>query len=520
MSKIPSDPGTQAASATTQTPQSTHTGSPQTSSNIQIASTSILPQLAKDLSIGEIINFTVRGKTPEGLGMLYFLGQLIQAKIPDHLKVGDRVQAQIGYENEQILFKILSVLGKENETGSNFKVSQQNFGTLTQHLSKTVEEILFTLSKFLPGTQGTLPANLPNNTAPIPSYLTPLDPPLTELRDTLAKLFSLLPSQEDITQSSTFLPKLQDLLKLSTTNAMKEISKELSIFLKNHTIPQEQKFILTLLEQLQTLGSKLESISVSQTGISQEGVSRESFRNSLDIIIRALEQEITKGIKEGSKENIKDVTKETFQTTLKVVTALLKEAYMSSEPSAASIRKIIDYIQANTIQAGTTPLDAETAISPRILGEVRTLVTTLEQFSYTQELFLRLEPILQSMKQPELLLFPFLFQGVFSFGELLIDPDRRRSPGDKKQKNEEDTEKEKTEVPIMQYQAMLPLPHLGIVRFNTVQSNEEITLKLSFEDVEKAAFVEEQIRDLRNELSKLGFNKLDISARGDEELLL
>jgi hypothetical protein len=510
MSNIPPDSGK--PSTGKQATSGAHGTSPQTSSGVHISSTSILPLLAKDINTGDLINFTVRGRTPEGMGILYLLGQLVQARIPDHLQTGDRVQARIGYENEQILFRILSVTGKDNKvpagTGQQI-TTQQNPLDLAQSLQRKVEEMLFTISRFLPNSQGTIPTNIAHNSAGISSLVSMDVPaeghPISQLKDILHKLFEVLPSHEEMTQSATFLPKLQELFKVSTNETIKAVSLELKAFLNTHDLPPEQRFLLTLFDQLQSLSSDRATQSLP----------KEIFRLSLEKIIHALEQEISKDTKAATG----NISKEAYQTTLKVSLSLLKEAYIHPESKSDATGKVLDYIQNNLAEYLPKHTESESPVPVKILGEIKTLITTLEQFTYTQEMLLRLEPILQAMRQPELLLFPFLFQGLFSFGELLVDPDARRSPSDKGKKDTDNKDRE-ADAQMIQYQAMLPLPHIGTVRFNTLQSSEEITLDLSFEDQEKAAFVEAQIHDLREELMKLGFTKLEISARSDNSNLL
>lgn len=501
---------TSATSAVSVTTQNSTTSPPQTSSSIQISTTTVIPQLAKEVSIGDIINFSVRGRTPEGLGILYFMGQLVNAKIPEHLKTGDRVQAQISYENQQVLFKILSVLGNEKtQTASDSSLLEKqpaNFASLTISIQNKVEEMLFTISKFLPDSKNVIPENLPNQSTPISSLTANESLIKGPLKELLEKLQSILPNQDEMTNGLTLLPKLQAIFTTGTNETLKAITKELKQFLDTKTPNPEQRFTISLLDQLQTLHTKVESGAISN----------EIFRSSLDRIIKAMEQEISKDI----KFNLQGSPKESHSTTLKVGIALLKEATLPGEPKADTIRKAIDYITTNNMNAFSPASETEAQLPPRMLNEIKTMITALEQFTYTQEMMLRMEPILQAMKQPELLLFPFLFQGFFSFGELLVDPDSNNS-NFKKQKNEDgDGDENSSENPNMQYQAMLPLPHLGIVRFNTIHSNNEMDLNLIFEDKEKSLFVEERVSDLRQELTKLGFNTLHISAQENSATIL
>lgn len=518
MSKIPPESSTLKAQINTNSSPQGASSTPQgTQNSIQVSSTSILPHVAKDFSIGEIINFTVRGRAPDGSGLLYLLGQLVHAKIPEHLKTGDRVKAQIAYENDTLLFKILSVLGKESSQisiNSALNSSLSNNPSLSSqsiknHISNLIEEMLYTISEFLPNENGIIPNALSKNSSFLSFINTKNEinnnqAQFEKLLLVLSKLSSTIPSSNDLTDGKNLFTKLTKLFSSSTNETLKQISTELKELIKENAPSAEQKFLATLIEQLSKLDKSLESTQFS----------RESFKLSVDRIINALQQEI----KKENSSLLRNAHDNSLSTTIKVVTTLLREAQMSSETSNQTIRKIIDYIQSNSKLNDVLPFNGDTEINNSVMKEVKTLINTIDRLTYTQEMLIRLEPVLQSMRQPELLLFPFLFQGFFSLGELIIDPDSRRSNDNKKKKEDnsgEDGSNEKNEIPKLQYQAILPLPHLGIVRFNTLQSETELELNLSFDNQEKSSFIENNVSDLRKELAKLGFSKLSINSKGE-----
>jgi hypothetical protein len=482
----------------------------QAGTSLQISGTSILPQLAKDLSMGDTISFTIRGRTPEGLGILYMLGQLVEAKIPDHLKTGDRVQALIGFENQQIIFKILSLTGPSSEASTqsvHFEKAFQNLTSLPDIIRSKVEEMLYKIAPFLPDNSQNIPHILPHHSSPLPMVNTGNETQGTihsALIKILTSLEAIFPPDLSLTNGSDVFKNIQKLLSPGTTDALKVIQNEIATLLKENTASPEYKFLTTLIDQLSTLATKVEN----------QQISNDAFKNVLERIFKAVEQEINKLASIPSKENM--------STTLKIAFTMLKEIYTSPEPQEKSLSKVMQFLTDHLNQNNqNTFISQENQLSPRILKEVKTLLTSIEQFTQTQELLQRLEPILLAMKQPELLLFPFLFQGFFSFGELLVDPDAQRKDSGKKNDQEDEEQEDKEPPPnLQQFQAQIPLPNLGMVRFSSVQSGDEMELRLMFEDQERSDFINSEVSDLRHELQGLGFSKLEIITQGETENLL
>lgn len=510
MNDIPSIPP-----GSTQTPTtaaSTTTG--EASSSLRLPSTPVLPQLAKDISIGDTVQFLVRGKTPEGLGVLYMMGQLVQAKIPEHVNIGDKVRAQIGLEGQQIIFKILDVISKG---GSQINTSQdltfdnpvKIFMSLPDTIKAKVEEALYKIIPFLPNANLEVQEQLPNNTAPFPgTAAVAINKELQDLHELMSASF---PNEAQLMNGTQLSAALQKLTSSGTTEALKEIQKQLSTLLQQLSPSTESRFLTTLQTQINTLASNF----IAGT------TSAELTMQNLDKIIRALSQEINNGTHSSTGE------KSAYLDTLKITLSQLKDlAGKPDKLTPESFSKTLQFLHSQEVAMTGTQISnsAQAQLPAALHRELRTLLTSIEQFTATQELLQRLEPILQSLRQPELILFPFIFQGLFSFGEIIIDPDAHRRQkkqqeheADEKNKPEDNDSKRNIQGTLLQYHAQIPLPNLGNVQIASLQSKNEIELKLHFQDKEKAEFIREHLTDLRTELQALGFSKMEIQSESDQE---
>ena len=120
----------------------------------------------------------------------------------------------------------------------------------------------------------------------------------------------------------------------------------------------------------------------------------------------------------------------------------------------------------------------------------------------------QLEPIMTLMKAPELILFPFLFQGFLSFTEVAIDPDAQR----KDNKNDGKDGNKHVEGDAYRYSTSIQLPNLGLVSVSSLQENKDIDIRINLEDHDKREFLNSRISDLRAELASSGFNAREIIA--------
>ncbi|HMO18343.1 MAG TPA: hypothetical protein PKA63_08825 [Oligoflexia bacterium] len=491
----------------------------QESAYLQLPSTSILPQLAKNIAVGDLIQFTVRGRNLEGLGLLYMMGQLIQAKIPDHVVAGDRVHAQISVEGERIIFKIVDIVSRADggRIPPNYENPVQVLMSIPETLSAKVEDLLFKLAPFIPDSSLKIPHKLPNSSAMIPfgsENATTNNLP-TAVKSLLETLKNILPeSNQTLIDAQNLSTALQKLTSPETTNSMKEFQLKLSNLLEQNNPSREARFITSLQEQLKILSSESATSPLS---------SNIKITQTLDRIFNALAQELNRDLPESEIS-----ARGRYIDTLKITLARLKDISTDKAKIASGdITKLNNFLENTFQELGFTTQSGSTSIPPQLHRELRTLLTTVEQFTSTQEMMQRLEPILQGLRQPELILFPFLFQGLFSFGELVVDPDAGRHLRDNKgddentRKNNKDNETEDGKndgfIPSLHYQAQLPLPSLGKVQIGSLQSKDEIRLSLQFEDEEKAEFIKGELSELRQNLADLGFAKVDIISESEME---
>ena len=75
---------------------------------LKIETTQVLPRVLPTIAIGDVLRLNVR-QNLGGRGLLYFKGQLLQANLPETLKSGDKLQAQVQSQDNQLVLKILNV---------------------------------------------------------------------------------------------------------------------------------------------------------------------------------------------------------------------------------------------------------------------------------------------------------------------------------------------------------------------------------------------------------------------------
>ena len=92
----------------------------------------------------------------------------------------------------------------------------------------------------------------------------------------------------------------------------------------------------------------------------------------------------------------------------------------------------------NTLeQHGLTASNDKTSFNLKLSGELQNLANRFDQIAQTQETMTQLNPLMQTLGEPALVLFPFLFQGLVSHSEISIEPRGGKDQVDPDQENEE-----------------------------------------------------------------------------------
>ena len=145
--------------------------------------------------------------------------------------------------------------------------------------------------------------------------------------------------------------------------------------------------------------------------------------------------------------------------------------------------------------------------------ELLQLATRLEQFASAQEMLNQLNPLMQALGEPSLILFPFLFHGLLSHSQVTVDS---RDSG--KQQGKHSTGKEKKDAEqtfFHRIQVTVPLPNIGIVDVDIAHNQTDILIRMIVQDAEAGSFLVSQMETLSEILRAQGFDKPQLSASVD-----
>ncbi len=137
-----------------------------------------------------------------------------------------------------------------------------------------------------------------------------------------------------------------------------------------------------------------------------------------------------------------------------------------------------------------------------------------------QEMLNQLNPLMQALGEPALILFPSLFQGLLAHSELLVQPrdgGQQRNRGKKKgSKDGSDADSDSDDGPdtsgYQRVQMCVPLPTLGLVGVDVAHRESEILVRLTVPDEDVARFLLDQLEYLATVLKDIGFEKAELVA--------
>lgn len=489
-------PGT--TTATTAVQGQVTTSIPAPTDILQIKSTQILPTPTPDLKIGDLIQFLVKDIKANNVGLLYFFGNLIEAKLPPGLKSGDIVKAEVQKQNDSVIFKIKEILASAADTSTNPDKGfiLETDSSLTEFLSHKVEFLLKSLDAVLnknkiygPHTDGN------ENLLPFPT-IAPEDmnnSVLRELEKSLQILQKVIPKDLLLSDSKKIETALKAIHDGSIVEDLQVTINQLNATLNNTGISHEGKFLIELVKRLYPLKDVLVD---SEIGGNFEGINPE-LKKLLSIITREIDNS-------NSSLVTQTPSKISFRSTLQQIKASLEnlQNIENRDDKSSLLESLIKQTEGQISSAFPNELQGK----EDILNNTKKMLGTLESLVQSQEMLNRLEPILQTLKEPQLLLFPFLLSGMFGFGELIVDPDASKQTQDQGNRARRESTKK-----TFAYQGVVPLPNLGQVQFNAIQTETEIELSFSLEDEEKKTFFESNLGDLRSELLSAGITTNSIT---------
>ncbi len=447
---------------------------------IKVDNSQIKGRTLANVAIGDVLNFSVKQGPAGQQRMLALQGQLINAQLPSNLEVGDNIVATVSEAaNNQLLLKILQI-SKPNQAAG---ISQTN------SLRAQLEELI--KASNVPALQALPIFSLPDD-------LSTLDPRKVGLQ----KLLSVLNSTEKLTDPRVALSELISTADGTLASSLKESAALIRSFVGQQPLTTEEKLLRALKGELKNLlessDDNFESAKLINlmTGVLGKELTPKSVTLISDLISdRFLHAKDDKLGASAEKER---------QILVKVLGELRKA---SSEPanSRESIEKALSLITAYENENGIKKIDAKT------VSDLQQLAMRLDQMAGIQETLTQLNPVMQALGEPALLLFPFLFQGLVSHSEITVD-----SRSGKKKKGESESEdskgsKRNTE-PYQRIQVTVPLPSMGLVDVDIAHRQKEILVRLTVEKNDVGSFLLEHLEHLSPILRNLGFESAELVA--------
>ncbi|MCC6932645.1 MAG: flagellar hook-length control protein FliK [Deltaproteobacteria bacterium] len=409
------------------------------------------------INVGDIIKLIVRQNQGNGQGMLFYNGQLIPAQLPEFLLSGDKLTARVLFENDQLIFKILDLSRPQ------LLERQAIFQNLEQQVKKFVIQTLYSFLDTATNKNIDLKEILSSPTMPAEVK--------TFLREQIAPLLNELLEHISSNQLSE---KLMSANSPINAQQIKQVVQEFKKVIAEFTPTNTHKTIEILSQQLAKF-------------LEQNLPPEQAAKTLLQLIDTA-----RKDLTEQTPTKTKDIA----------VRARLLEQFAAFEQNPAQQSATTQQI----LTALNSYLSSARTIDPKTLAELTQLTSRLETLAGAQETLAQLNPVMQALGDPAMILFPFIFHGLFAQAQISLPPEDRVKKKGKGEEEEASSSKE----PMQRVQISIPLPHLGIVDIDVAHSKSEIMVRFTVENQEIADFLLEQEEKLVLVLKDKGFKQTEL----------
>ena len=430
---------------------------------IQSTANQAPPQLLSFVNTGDLLSLVVRSNPSDGPGTLFFNGQMLKAALPPQLTPGDTVLATLTQQNNQLILNLVDVVRAAQSPGKEFA---ENAALITrQTAGQELAELLRSITI------------LDEPQAPPPSGTSSLLHPM--LQQELQDLLPAVLSMSELLQGETTEAKLPLLSGKNAVKALRLAAKELRDLAEETTAPKLPLKLLNFLEsEIQALLARAESSAGPKEDL-----------QVLRKLIVALEQEA-------------DRTSPKQKEVLRSMLSELRSLEQNPEQLRTKLEQLLQ-----KYQPAATGSEEGKQTENKLNQELKTLAGRLEQLASAQEALNRLNPIMQALGEPALIVFPFLFHGLLGQAEAVVERPRK-VPEDKKDKK---GGKEGQEG-FQQVHLSVPLPSLGLVNADIAYSKKEMLVRFTVEDEEACDFLIEQLDKLKETLRDHGFALTECSA--------
>ncbi|OVE80249.1 hypothetical protein BVY02_00870, partial [bacterium J17] len=230
----------------------------------------------------------------------------------------------------------------------------------------------------------------------------------------------------------------------------------------------------------------------------------ETFHNN-SAATKSLDQLINNLTEDVKSKAGKSSEKSTLQKTLSDLIQIRDQPEGAEEKLKALISNLPEPAHNN---ANKSPIDGKSK------SELLQLASRLEQMANTQEMLSRMNPVMQALGEPALLLFPFIFQGLLSHSEVSLE-----SYIDPKNPNVDEDEEGAGGSKSGKYhriQLSVPLPNLGEVEIDIAHRKEEIFVRMILGNPEAGEFLISKMDQLGAILQELGYSTRELMTKISE----
>ncbi|MFN8389015.1 MAG: hypothetical protein U0136_01845 [Bdellovibrionota bacterium] len=445
---------------------------------LSIPAREIIPQVQPAISIGEVLRLSVRSNN-NGEGQLYFRGLLISAKLPPDLESGDKIYAQVTEADNQLILRILqtnpSELPELSAAQPQLSASAQNL--VASQLGDLVRETLVQLTELRNAAQAAATADAQPLVAAEQSFAKAAD----VLAAAFDRLTANLATSESLTDAGSAQAQLMQNVTGKAVITLRNAATELRQIANGNLPVRGQQFIVDLESELQ---------SFLEEGVKNNILSKKH----LESLIAGTQQELRASRQPAIRER-------------DALTATLRDLETAKEQPEKGLSKLQQAANRLAEVVAGTQLKLD-RLDPKAKSDLEQIASRLEQLANTQETLNQLNPMMQALGEPALILFPFLAHGLLNHSELSFESslDRKSLGG-----GIDDDEDSFDNTPFQRIQISVPLPEIGTVHVDVAHRNEEMLVRFTIADSEASDFIKNRLDELSAILRKHQFTKLDLN---------
>ena len=441
--------------------------------SIKIVYPRYVRQVLPAINLGEIMPIFVRRAPQQGTnaGLINIKGMVVNAELPEGVEQGERLFAKVTQAGDKVVFKLVDPpqLSRSQTTTAPKTLEAKIQNMLQQSVSSAMRT---------PATFALSPANAP------------LEANVLDALKELAKAPSSIPSLTDLVDPKTTFAQLLASAGGDLIVDLKETAKELQKLAQQYSQTPAQRIAANIRPELELLLEQLNSNENPQF--------LKELSNQLGKMVDILSSEAKDSKKLSRKE----------RAVFREIATQLRQA--GTEP--AQIKEALTQVLNTLEQHGLSASNDKTSFNLKLSGELQNLANRFDQIAQTQETMTQLNPLMQTLGEPALVLFPFLFQGLVSHSEISIEPRGNRGQVDPDQENEEQEGGEESE-PYQRIQVSVPLPSMGTVDVDIAHRSKEILVRLGVEKPEISKFLMEHLEHLGAILREQGFEYAELTTQ-------